>query len=92
MVRYSMVRGDMERMRKASHLLAKMHVAAGASTLLTNADHGADLYLAAERLTAAEAASAVASVRKAQAHLERNANARLTLEVLLLDLPRISVP
>ncbi len=68
-----------------------MHMAASASTALTNADRSADLSVAAEQLTASEAARAVASVRAAQARLERNANARLALEVLLLDLPHISV-
>ena len=68
-----------------------MHVAAGANTAITNADRSADVRLAADQLTAAEAARAVASVRAAQARLEHNANARLALEVLLLDLPRISV-
>ncbi|HJO33589.1 MAG TPA: DNA polymerase III subunit delta' C-terminal domain-containing protein [Anaerolineales bacterium] len=68
-----------------------MHVAAGARTPLTNADRSADVRLAAGQLTAAEAARAVASVCAAQARLEHNSNARLTLEVLLLDLPRISV-
>lgn len=68
-----------------------MHVAAGASTALTNADRSADIRFAADQLTAADAARAVASVRAAQARLERNANARLALEVLLLDLPHISI-
>ena len=68
-----------------------MHVASGAPTPLTNADRRADVLLAANSLTTPEAARAVASVRAAQARLKRNANARMVLEVLLLDLPRISV-
>ncbi len=68
-----------------------MHVAAGASTSLTNADRSADVHFAAKQLTAGEASRAVASVRAAQVCLEHNANARLALEVLLIDLPRISV-
>ena len=67
-----------------------MHVAAGAKTSITNADRSADVSFAAGQLTAADAARAVASVRDAQRHLQSNANPRLVLEVLLLDLPRIS--
>lgn len=68
-----------------------MHVASGASTTITNADRSKDVCGAADQLTAKEAASAVTSLLRTMAHIGRNANARLALEVLLLDLPRISL-
>ena len=68
-----------------------MHVAAGAKTSITNADRSAEVHFAADQLTAADAARAIVSVRAAQSHLQSNANPRLVLEVLLLDLPRISI-
>lgn len=67
-----------------------MHVAAGATTSITNTDRIAELAFVADRLTAADAAHAINSVRDAQRRLQSNANPRLALEVLLLDLPRIS--
>ena len=68
-----------------------MHVAAGANTSITNADRHEDVVLVADSLTVREAARAVSSVRTAQTSMVHNANARMVLEVLLLDLPRISI-
>jgi DNA polymerase-3 subunit delta' len=68
-----------------------VHVASGACTTITNTDRIRDVSLAADQLTAKEAASAVTSVLRAQEHIGRNANVRLALDVLLLDLPRINL-
>ena len=68
-----------------------MHIAAGTSTSLINIDQSEEVRFVANQLSSGEAARAVASVCTAQAHLTRNANPRLVLEILMLDIPRIKV-
>lgn len=55
---------------------------------LSNTDRAEELHALAARLTPAQARRAVAALRDAAWHLDRNANPRLLAEVLLLDLPR----
>lgn len=68
-----------------------MHIAADANTPLINVDKHTEVTIAANQLTAGEAARAVTAVHTAQAQLKRNANPRLVLEVLMLEIPRIKV-
>ncbi len=60
---------------------------AGCDTWLINIDQRAGLDAMARRRTTAELAAALRALREASADLERNANPRLTLEVLLLEWP-----
>ncbi|MBI2976396.1 MAG: DNA polymerase III subunit delta' [Chloroflexi bacterium] len=64
-------------------------VASGASALPVNSDQVEALRRVAAILGLDSAAQAVAAVQRALAALSRNANARLAMEVLLLDLPKL---
>ncbi len=64
-------------------------VASGASALPVNSDQVDALRRVAAILGLDSAAQAVAAVQRTLAALSRNANARLAMEVLLLDLPRL---
>ena len=66
-----------------------MHVAAGANTPLINVDKQKEIAFAANQLTVGEAVRAVSAVRTAQTQLKRNANSRLVIEVLMLEIPHI---
>lgn len=57
-------------------------------TSLVNVDRRAGLRQAATQFGVAQSAASVAALRNAAERLKRNANRRLTLEVLMLDLPR----
>jgi DNA polymerase-3 subunit delta' len=61
---------------------------AGASAALTNPDREADIQALAERIDLAEAHRVVSAMERTQDLLDRNVNARLATEVLLMDLPR----
>ncbi len=63
-------------------------LAAEADALLTNVDRRSALRDHARRFGVERSAAVVAALRSAADRLKRNANARLTLEVLMLDLPR----
>jgi DNA polymerase-3 subunit delta' len=63
-------------------------VAAGAEATLTNVDRQSELDDHARRFGVTRSAAVVQALRTATDRLGRNANARLTLEVLMLDLPR----
>lgn len=65
-----------------------MLVAAGADAPLTNVDRQSALRDHAHRFGVERSAAVVEALRSAADRLKRNANARLTLEVLMLDLPR----
>jgi DNA polymerase-3 subunit delta' len=63
-------------------------VAAGAEAVLTNVDRQSALSDHARRFGVERSAAVVRALRSATERLGRNANSRLTLEVLMLDLPR----
>lgn len=65
-----------------------MLVAAQADAPLTNVDRPGALHDYARRFGAERSAAVVKALRNASERLKRNANTRLTLEVLMLDLPR----
>jgi DNA polymerase-3 subunit delta' len=65
-----------------------MLLAAEADALPTNVDQVSTLRDHARRFGVARSTAMVEALRSASAHLQRNANPRLTLEVLMLDLPR----
>ena len=65
-----------------------MLVAAGADAPLTNVDRQDTLRDHARRFGVERSGAVVKALRSAADRLKRNANARLTLEVLMLDLPR----
>jgi len=65
-----------------------MLMAAEADTPLSNVDRQSTLRDHARRSGVARSAAMVKALRSAAGRLKRNANARLTLEVLMLDLPR----
>jgi DNA polymerase-3 subunit delta' len=64
-----------------------MLLAAEADALPTNVDQVSTLRDHARRFGVARSTAMVEALRSASAHLQRNANPRLTLEVLMLDLP-----
>jgi DNA polymerase-3 subunit delta' len=64
-------------------------LAAGVEAPLTNADRQAELRSQAQRLGVERSTAAIEALRSAADRLNRNANLRLTLEVLMLDLPRL---
>jgi DNA polymerase-3 subunit delta' len=64
-------------------------LAAEAATPLTNVDHESTLRDHARRFGVASSTTMVEALRSAADRLKRNANPRLTLEVLMLDLPRL---
>jgi DNA polymerase-3 subunit delta' len=64
-----------------------MLLAAQSQTALVNTDRLSTLKQHAERFGAARARAALAAIARAVWQIKHNANARLTLEVLLLDLP-----
>jgi DNA polymerase-3 subunit delta' len=66
-----------------------MLMASNAESQLLNLDQTESLRRAAEKIGLASAAQAVEAVQRTISILARNANARLALEVLLLDLPRL---
>ncbi len=63
-------------------------VAAGADTPLTHVDRRSTLLDHANRFGLKQSAAVVKALRSATDRLRRNANPRLTIEVLMLDLPR----
>ncbi len=63
-------------------------VASQADTAVTNVDRPHQLQEDARRFGVETSAGVVKALRDAVQKLDRNANARLTLEVLMLDLPR----
>ncbi len=63
-------------------------VASGTDTLLTNVDRRDQLADHARYLDVATIAGVVRALRECFRKLQRNANKRLTLDVLMLDLPR----
>jgi DNA polymerase-3 subunit delta' len=63
-------------------------LAATADAPLTNVDRRDALQRQAQRFRVCESRSVLNALRKAKGRLRRNANPRLTLEVLMLDLPR----
>ncbi|MBN1814189.1 MAG: DNA polymerase III subunit delta' [Anaerolineae bacterium] len=63
-------------------------LAAEADAPLTNIDRASALRDHARRYGVARSAAMVEALRSVADHLRRNANPRLTLEVLMLDLPR----
>ncbi|RLC95068.1 MAG: DNA polymerase III subunit delta' [Chloroflexi bacterium] len=65
-----------------------MLVAAGTDTPLTNVDRRGKLRDHARRFGVERSGAVVKALRSAAGRLRRNANARLTLEMLMLDLPR----
>jgi DNA polymerase-3 subunit delta' len=65
-----------------------MLLAAKANTPPTNVDHRSTLLDHAHRFGLEQSAAVIQSLRSAADHLKHNANARLTIEVLMLDLPR----
>lgn len=64
-----------------------MLVAAGSQAPLTNLDRQAELSQYARRVGADRARQALAAISRTAHQITRNANARLALEVLMLDLP-----
>jgi DNA polymerase-3 subunit delta' len=66
-----------------------MTLAAGADTPLTNVDRHHKLLKHAEWFTVEQSVSVVGALCRASERLGRNANSRLTLEVLMLDLPHL---
>ncbi|MGD2143286.1 MAG: DNA polymerase III subunit delta' [Anaerolineae bacterium] len=64
-------------------------VASEAGASLTNVDRRGQLHSHARRFGVETAAGMVKALRSAVQKLRRNANGRLTLEVLMLDLPRL---
>ena len=63
-------------------------LAAEADAPLTNVDRQTGLHDHARRFGVDKSTAAIEALRSAADRLRRNANARLTLEVLMLDLPR----
>ncbi len=63
--------------------------ASGASTPLANPDREADIRRLAATVTPAAASQVMQGLRRTGELLEKNANARLALEVCLLDWPRL---
>ena len=63
-------------------------LASGAEAALTHVDREPGLREHARRFGVETSSGVVAALRSAADRLNRNANARLTLEVLMLDLPR----
>lgn len=63
-------------------------LAAEADAPLTNVDRKSALHDHARRFGVERSTAMVEALRSAADHLKRNANPRLTLEVLMLDLPR----
>jgi DNA polymerase III subunit delta' len=61
----------------------------GASAPVTNPDREDDLAHISERVNLAEALRVVSAIQRTQDLLDRNINARLAIEVFLLDLPRM---
>ena len=64
-----------------------MLCSAGDDSLLVNIDRRADLYSYARTFGVRGSAAAVEAVRDVSERIQRNANLRLALEVLMLDLP-----
>lgn len=63
---------------------------AGASAPVTNPDREADLEILQRRIDLPSALRMVSAIERTRDLLDRNVNARLATEVLLLDLPRMS--
>ncbi len=59
-----------------------------ADARVTNVDQLANLLAHAHKYSPGQVHHSLKAIRAAQKHLDQNANARLTLEVLMLDLPR----
>jgi DNA polymerase-3 subunit delta' len=64
-------------------------VASGTDAAVTNVDRRGVLHSQARRLEMASIVTAIRALRCATQKLQRNANKRLTLDVLMLDLPRL---
>jgi len=63
--------------------------AAQAATPLMHRDHAADIRRLAQQLTLPMLQNTLTALNRTRALLERNVNARLALEVMLLDWPRL---
>ena len=63
-------------------------LAAQADAPLTNVDRQSELHNYARRFGVGQSAATIEALQSATERLKRNANPRLTLEVLMLDLPR----
>lgn len=68
-----------------------MLMASNTETQPINVDQTESLRRAAEKIGLDSAAQAVEAIQRTSSILARNANARLAVEVLLLDLPRLNV-
>ena len=66
-----------------------MLLAANADTPIANLDRRDELHIRAHRIGVDRCAAMLWALRSASRRLKQNANARLTLEVLMLDLPRM---
>ncbi len=64
-------------------------VKGGRPDLAVNLDRGAELESIAQALSLSAVAGALEQIRSANEHLEKNVNARLALDVLMLNLPSI---
>ncbi len=64
-------------------------MASGAGAALTNVDRQDDLRDQSRRFDVTTIAAVIQALRSSLQKLQRNANRRLTLEVLMLDLPRV---
>lgn len=64
-----------------------MRARGGCSEGIVNVDHEADIRSEAERYTIREIVAFIHSICRARVELEQNANPRLALEVLMLDMP-----
>lgn len=67
-----------------------MLVASGSSAVLTNIDRRENIQEMANRLTLSRARKLVSGVEKALEQLDGNVNARLLVEVLVMDWPKVS--
>jgi DNA polymerase-3 subunit delta' len=66
-----------------------MLLASGSDSMLTNSDHRETLRAHARRFGVDRARAAASRLAQALWQLDHNANARLAIEVLLLDLPKV---
>jgi DNA polymerase-3 subunit delta' len=68
-----------------------MIVSAGAGAPLTNADRTNEIRTIAGQMSVETARRALQSIEATRDRIDRNANTRLALETLMLDLPRLRV-
>ena len=84
-----MLRGSLELW--AAYWRDVMILAAETTAPLTNPDREAELRTIAGQVSVETARRAVRSIEQTRDRIERNANTRLVLETLMLDLPRLRV-